>query len=196
MANFRELQEAALFEIWDVSYHPSTKSPFAVWALGEIKPHGVSDTVARKAIDALVDRGYLDRTDEASGEFEISASGLTYVEAQLEQPDSYIAQYSESRGSSPFELIAQDWRSPDRLGAISATAISEIKGHLAECIRLIAQSELSQEEKSQVHGLLKICDDIIDLPTPKITVIVQVLRWLKEIPDIANLVERILNYFE
>ncbi len=196
MTNFEELQEAVLFEIWDVSYDPSIKSPFNPWTLGEIKPRGVSDTVVRKAVDALVDRGFLDRTDEESGEFEISARGITYVEAQLEDQNSYIAQYSKTRGSSPFELIAEDWRSPDRLGAISATAISEIKGHLAECIRLIAQSELSQEEKSQVQGLLKICDDIIDLPTPKITIIVRVLRWIKEIPEIADLVERILSYFE
>ena len=196
MANFQELQEAVLFEIWDVSYHPSIKSPFNPWTLGEIKPRGVSDTVVRKAVDALVDRGFLDRTDKESGEFEISARGLSYVEAQLEDQDSYITQYSESRGSNPFELIAEDWRSPDKLGAISATAISEIKGHLAECIKLIAQSELSQEEKAQVHGLLKICEDIIDLPTPKITIIVRVLRWLREIPEIADLVQRIIEYFE
>jgi len=53
------------------------------------------------------------------------------------------------------------------------------------------QSELSQSEKSQVIGLLNICEKAVELPIPKLGLIKRVLGWLKEIKDLAPLIEAI-----
>lgn len=196
MSMFQELQEKVLFEIWDVSNDPNVEFPVSPWNLGNMRPSHTSDVMARKAVDALVDRGLLDRIDDESKEFEISAKGLIYVETELELPHSVIAQYADSKDSSVFSQKAEanSWRKPDVSGDLSTATVSKVKKNLAECIRIIAESDLSQEEVAQIHGLLRICEQILELPTPKISLVKRILLWLRDIAAIKNLVDQILEY--
>ena len=196
MSLFQELQEQVLFEIWDVSNDPNVEFPVSPWNLGNLRPSDTSDVMARKAVDALVDRGLLDRIDDESKEFEISAKGVTYVEAQLEYQDSIIAQYAESKFSSTSDHKVETdlWRKPDVSRDLSTATVSKVKKNLAECIKIIAESDLSQEEVAQIHGLLRICEQILELPTPKISLVKRILLWLRDIAAIKDLVDQILEY--
>lgn len=102
MSMFHELQELVLFKIWDISYQPYVKSPFIAWEVGKFKPSETSDVVVRKAIDALIERGLLDQIDSATKEFEISAKGIEYVEAQLQFDDSIIGRFAATGDADTF----------------------------------------------------------------------------------------------
>lgn len=196
MALFDEVKAAFLFEIWNISYDPETQNPLSAWDIKKFTPEGVSELISRKTIDGLVDESLIDRVDEASGDFEISARGIGYVESQLENSWSSLSKYADSKilGLSSSVPAADAWRKPDQMGELSATGISKIKGHLAESLKLIAESELSQEDKSQIYGLLKICEEILELPTPKLSLLKTILRWLKGVTEIADLIEKISEY--
>ncbi len=93
MSLFGETQEQLLFLVWDDAYSPNAEA--SVHAIGPYVPPDKSELVAKKAVDALVERGLMEWVDtRADGRFEITAKGLEYVEAQLEFEDSDIAQFA------------------------------------------------------------------------------------------------------
>lgn len=95
--------------------------------------------------------------------------------------------------SEADQSIVDSWKEPDRGQALNVKTLDEVRSHLTHCIVLINESKFTQEEKAQIVGLLKICQDIIDLPTPKLGLLRKLLSWLKEIKELAPLVEFILK---
>lgn len=97
MAIFKEVQDKLLYHVWDISYQDGSDGHFSRRAIGSIVPLGVSEFIAQKAISALIDSDYLEysyQNDE--DEFEITASGIQYIENQLDTSWSEISKYAES----------------------------------------------------------------------------------------------------
>ena len=81
------------------------------------------------------------------------------VEMALVLIDKYFGKSSRS----------EDWNTPDTVQNISAIGINQCREHFALALKIIATSDFSQAEIAQIRGLLKACDDILELPTPKIS---------------------------
>jgi len=129
-------------------------------------------------LDSLSQEGYVYVGSSLNqNKYSISETGLTLVESGWK--------YAETDN-----CIVDAWNEPDHINA-SQSDLNSIQFHLSQCITLILQSELSQSEKSQVIGLLNICEKAVELPIPKLGLIKRVLGWLKEIKDLAPLIEAI-----
>tara|TARA_R110001592_G_scaffold254265_1_gene517681 strand:- start:357 stop:1310 length:954 start_codon:yes stop_codon:yes gene_type:complete len=89
-----------------------------------------------------------------------------------------------------------DWRTSETLSTISYVAIEGCRSHIAEALKAIVVSDFTQEEKAQIRGLLKICDDALDLPNPKISLVKTVLGWLKDVREISEYIEAIWKFIE
>ncbi|MCH9052252.1 MAG: hypothetical protein IIA72_14415 [Proteobacteria bacterium] len=155
--------------------------------------------------DDHVKSGYLNKSKSASGSirFTISGKGLEYVEEQLQDPDSFSSVFMNSE-FDPFAVNqvaavgnhSPQWSQPDSSKKLSVSAVEQIKEYITECIILISRSELSQADKSQISGLLKICDNFLDLPTPKLGLLKRILISLRSIKELTDLIDKILGYLE
>ncbi|QPQ55749.1 hypothetical protein IC614_03935 [Allosphingosinicella flava] len=128
-------------------------------------------------LDSLVDEGYL-RLHEPGEKYAISEAGMALVE-------------SDWRFANTERLIVDHWNEPDATAPVSQVKLATIRFHLGQCVKLMVESDLSQSEKAQVLGLIKICEDIVDLPTPKLGLLKRILGWLKEVKDLLPLIEAI-----
>lgn len=91
---------------------------------------------------------------------------------------------------------SEDWNTPDTVQNISAHGINQCREHLAQALKVIATSDFSQAEIAQIRGLLKACDDILELPTPKISLVKKILEMLRGIREIAEHVEFIRDFLD
>jgi hypothetical protein len=112
--------------------------------------------------------------------------------------------YEESETDSPDEIQIENivdekvpgWNQSDASHQVSQKSIDEIRIHLGECTKIIAASDFTQEEKAQISGLLQVCEQLIELPAPKVGLIKQVLGWLRDIAAIKELVDEILKHLD
>ena len=80
MSLFDDAQEEVLYLIWDAAYAPRQEAN-SIYQMGRFVPHDKSELVARKTIDALVEREFVEWVEtKENGLFEISAKELSYVE--------------------------------------------------------------------------------------------------------------------
>ncbi|MDP1626932.1 hypothetical protein [Parvibaculum sp.] len=143
------------------------------------------------AIADLVSKELLTQigNSHASGSISPTIAGLVLGERLSTEKGLHL-------DSEIFEIGADTWRDESKATTrLSYSSIDQIKGLLGECIQLIAVANLSQQDRAQVQGLLKICDNILDLPTPKLSLLREILLWIKEIPEIAESVQKILDFF-
>lgn len=91
---------------------------------------------------------------------------------------------------------SEDWNTPDTVQNISAIGINQCREHLAHALEVIATSDFSQAEIAQIRGLLKACDDILELPTPKISIVKRILEMLRGVREIAEHVEFIRDFLD
>ncbi len=75
MSLFDDAQEEVLYLIWDAAYAPRQEAN-SIYQMGRFVPHDKSELVARKTIDALVEREFVEWVEtKENGLFEISAKG-------------------------------------------------------------------------------------------------------------------------
>lgn len=127
-------------------------------------------------LDALVDTGYVRKGDHEK--FAITDAGIEFMDSGW--------QYAPAP-------LGESWAS-ERIGiSLSAANAETVRLHLGQCIVLISTSKFTQAEKAQIIGLLRICEQIVDLPAPKLSLLRRILAWLKEIKELVPLVEAILR---
>ncbi len=120
---------------------------------------------------------------------EVDGSGLYLVNAPAaEMAQVLIDKYFGKRSRS------EDWNTPDTVQNISAIGINQCREHFAHALKIIATSDFSQAEIAQIRGLLKACDDILELPTPKISIVKRILEMLRGVREIAEHVEFIRDF--
>ena len=138
-----------------------------------------------------------DRSDDGSTPlFQMNRFGADWIAAAVQ--GVYAANETEIDAGSENSIVGQasQWNQPDISHQIDQQSIDEIRTHLSECIKIISASNFTQEEKSQISGLLRVCEGLIDLPTPKVSLIKQVLSWLRDIAAIKELVDKILEHLD
>ena len=134
--------------------------------------------IGQLVADGFVIRG--DNSPKQKGRVSITSDGIDFVRSNrrfFEYPD----------------LDIQNWRQSPNEQALSNSTTNQVTDHLGRCIILINASEFSQQDKAQIVGLLKICQQIVELPEPKIGLLRRVLGWLKEIKELAPLIELIFK---
>ncbi len=129
-------------------------------------------------LESLTDQGYVRETGR--DRYAITEDGIELIESGWTFSDAN-------------NQIVDAWDRPDGDRLMSITAIGTVQGYLRQCIILIDASEFSQEEKAQIVGLIRICEQLVDLPTPKLGLLKRILGWLKEVKDLVPLVEAILK---
>jgi len=134
--------------------------------------------VADLEAENFVVRG--DSSAAQKGRISISAHGIDFIR-------------SNRRFSEYPELDQQTWKQNDSGQALGSAIIGKVNYHLSQCVILINGSDFSQEDKAQIAGLLRICQQIMDLPEPKVGLLRRILGWLKEIKDLAPLIELIFK---
>ena len=134
------------------------------------------------AVSALLSAGLVETDGKKSGKlgYSISADGIDWIQ-------------SGSQFDPNLPAVSDLWNEPDSIVLDNHSAVGQVRMHLSQCIVIIGLSQFTQEEKSQIVGLIRICEQIIDLPTPKVGLLRKVLGWLKDVKDIAPLVEFILK---
>ena len=91
---------------------------------------------------------------------------------------------------------SDDWNTPETVQNISANGINQCREHFARALKIIATSDFSQAEIAQIRGLLKACDDILELPTPKISIVKRILEMLRGVREISEHVEFIRDFLD
>jgi hypothetical protein len=134
--------------------------------------------IGQLVADGFVIRG--DNSPKQKGRVSITSDGIDFVR-------------SNRRFSEYPDLDIQNWRQSPNEQALSNSTTNQVTDHLGRCIILINASEFSQQDKAQIVGLLKICQQIVELPEPKIGLLRRVLGWLKEIKELAPLIELIFK---
>ena len=126
MALFDDIQNELLYDVWDDSYSPDTASPFPLKeAASFIKSLEVSTLVAKRAVEDLVHKGYIQYSDGYHEHFEISINGIREVEAAIAIPGSAISKISEqlhSQKSVPAadRFVTLNHNSADYISAVQA----------------------------------------------------------------------------
>ena len=150
------------------------KNSFSQKRIREEFANGIPRPFAEAIIEHLRDHGFITRGTP----HKITHDGLLFLDKQ--------AGFGASEGT---------WFSQDSKVGISTASVIEARKLIISCMDIISNSRFSQEEKSQLRGLLKICEDVLDLPTPKTSLIKTVLSWLKEVKEISDLVIKISEFF-
>lgn len=143
---------------------------------------GIGDEFSRHYVEVLLesltDQGYVRETGR--DRYAITEAGIDLIESGWT--------FSEAGNQ-----IVDAWDKPDGDRAMSVNAIATVQGYLRQCIILIDASNFSQEDKAQIVGLIRICEQLVDLPTPKLGMLKRILGWLKEVKELIPLVEAILK---
>ncbi|WP_151115391.1 hypothetical protein [Hypericibacter adhaerens] len=108
MALFQEVKEKVLFLIWNEAYDSNSAGHYHITSAQRFSPQDTSSLIARKAIQALIEEGLLERSEGWPEHFEISARGIEYVEAQLESSWTVIGQYAEEEAQAPLRASAPE----------------------------------------------------------------------------------------
>ena len=130
-------------------------------------------------IESLADLGFI-RDEERFNRYALTESGIDFIE-------------SGSKVQPGDAQIIDSWSMPDVGATLTVSSAEIVKLHLGQCLTLIAASNFTQEEKSQIAGLIRICEQIVDLPTPKLGLLRRILSWLKEVKELIPLVEAVLK---
>ncbi|MDE2436563.1 MAG: hypothetical protein KGM49_09910 [Sphingomonadales bacterium] len=138
----------------------------------------VSTAYLEVLLESLLDDRYV-RIDGRS-RFAITEEGIEFIE-------------SGWAFSQEHYNITDSWNKPDGEQTLTVSAIQSVQQHLRQCIILIDATDFSQEEKAQIVGLIRICEQIVNLPTPKLGLLKRILSWLKEIKELLPLIEAALK---
>ena len=130
-------------------------------------------------LESLLEQGHV-RDVRQSKRFSITEAGIELVES------GWL--YSEGANQ-----IVDSWSKPDNSIVLTASASDQIRVHLSQCLLLLSSSNLTQEERAQVAGLIKICEQILELPTPKLGLLKRILGWLKEVNELLPIIDAALK---
>ena len=150
--------------------------------LRSISDLDISNQFSDVIVQSLVDDGLAvhgDSSPDQKGSVSISTAGIDFVQSGNE-----FSEYPE--------LDQQTWKNDDP-SPLTVQGVEKVVFHLGQCVTLINGSSFSQEDKAQIIGLLKICQQIIELPNPKIGLLKKLLGWLKELRELTPLIELILK---
>lgn len=83
------------------------------------------------------------------------------------------------------------WKFPDTPKRLNVKSVELAKLRVADAMHVITTSQFTQEEKAQILGLLKICEQILDLPTQKVGLLRKVVDMLLGIKEIAGIIKAV-----
>lgn len=170
--NFSMIQ-ARFFGRWHDHLMTGGKNQISVKRALEQFAFDLPENLVRLLIDDLKKRYFVDVN--SSGALQLTSEGIRHLEEELRVLNR--------------DLAPDSWNESGARVGISAKNIEHAKVLIAKAIVIISQTELSQSEKSQISGLLSICDQILDLPTPKLNILKRLLSLLRSVKDIKNIVE-------
>lgn len=206
---FRTLENAVILRLYKIISDEGFEGWDETQIMKNLFKDRISQSYAKKIFKQVIDEGHVTREVEQDTNekyLTLTGRGIKHVEEMLDNDSSEIFRlnrdgldkiFGEEDTSPPnLKERADQWRKPDSIEILSASSVIEVRSHISQAMQIIAESQFTQEEKAQIRGLLQICENILDLPVPKIGFLRRLIEMMRGIKEISEIIETILRVIQ
>jgi hypothetical protein len=151
-----------------------------------------------RAVDELVANRFLEEEDlytsigrTGFGRYRITNKGIRYVEEKLQHCKTSLSDVLKS-AEKAAENEPDRWKRADFLGELPASRVDELRALLLECISVIRQANLSQQDRADAEQRIKAAQEATEAPNPPLKVVVDLIKPFSS-SFLGELAKKIVN---